>query len=162
MKPTVAVITVSDRSSRGERADVSGPLCVDLLVRDGFPTTLVAVVPDEVPAIRQAVTRAATTADVVLTTGGTGISPRDTTPEAMDGLLDPEIPGLAEALRRRGADQGVAGAVLSRGRCGVAHSGTRRVLVANLPGSTGGVRDAVDVLAPLLGHVVDQLHGGDH
>lgn len=162
MQPVVAVITVSDRSARGERPDTSGPTAVDLLGELGFEASLHATVPDDVLAIRTAVRRAARVADVVVTTGGTGLSPRDVTPEAMDGLLDLEIPGLADALRRSGADHGVATAVLSRGRAGVVTVDGHRSLVVNAPGSTGGVRDAVGVLAPLIGHAVEQLGGADH
>jgi len=121
------------------------------------------VVPDDIAAIAVAVRVAAARADVVLTTGGTGLGPRDVTPEAMDALEGfTEAPGLAEAIRSRGVAGGVASAVLSRGRAGIISSGTRRVLVVNTPGSPGGVRDAVAVLLPILTHAVDQLAGGDH
>ncbi len=162
---------MSDRSSTGKREDLSGPLAVHLLVEGGCDAALASVVPDEVPAIQRAVSAAITEgADVVFTTGGTGLSPRDVTPQAMDGLLTRDIPGLAEAIRLRGREQGVATAVLSRGRAGivdvpaeVAVSGPERhVLVVNAPGSPGGVRDAVDVLLPLVRHTLDQLAGGDH
>lgn len=152
------VITVSDRSFRGERADTSGPLLAALLTELGLSVDPVVVVPDEIGPV-QAALRAgfASSYDVLLTTGGTGLSPRDVTPEATRPLLEREVPGIAEALRRAAADQ-VPTSVLSRGAAGVV--GT--TLVVNLPGSTGGVRDGVAVLAPVLGHAVAQLRGGDH
>jgi molybdenum cofactor biosynthesis protein B len=152
-----AVVTVSDRSSRGEREDASGPLLARLLRELGGEAADPVVVPDEVDAVRAAVREAAATYDVVVTTGGTGVSPRDVTPEATRPLLDRELPGIAEALRQRGAGT-VPTAVLSRGLAGTI--GT--TLVVNLPGSTGGVRDGVAVLAPVLDHALAQLRGGDH
>lgn len=153
------VITVSDRSFRGERADASGPLLAGLLAGLGLEVGQVVVVPDEVPAVQGALRDAsAASYDLVLTTGGTGLSPRDVTPEATRPLLEREAPGLAEALRRQGADA-VPTAILSRGVAGTIGS----TLVVNLPGSTGGVTDAVAVLAPVLAHALAQLRGGgDH
>lgn len=151
------VVTVSDRSSRGQRADTNGPLLASLLVELGLTVGEVVVVPDEVAPVRQAL-RAAVAAgyDLVLTTGGTGLSPRDVTPEATRPLLEREAPGLSEALRHRNAEA-VPTAVLSRGVAGT----IGRTLVVNLPGSSGGVRDGVAVLAPVLGHALAQLRGGD-
>lgn len=153
------VVTVSDRSSRGERPDTSGPLLASLLAGLGFEVGDVVVVPDEVQAVQGALRDgAAASYDVVVTTGGTGLSPRDVTPEATRPLLDREAPGLADALRRRG-EAAVPTAVLSRGLAGTI--GT--TLVVNLPGSSGGVRDGVAVLAGVVGHAVAQLRGGgDH
>ncbi len=153
-----AVITVSDRSARGERPDTSGPLLASLLTDAGCTVGPVVVVPDDVDAVQQALRDAvAGGADVVVTTGGTGLTPRDTTPEATRPLLDREVPGLAEALRAV-SREAVPTSVLSRGLAGTI--GT--TLVVNLPGSTGGVRDGVRVLAPVLVHAVQQLRGGDH
>lgn len=152
------VITVSDRSHDGRRADASGPLLAELLAQLGFLVAPVVIVPDEVAAIRAAVEAATGAAyDLVVTTGGTGLSPRDVTPEAVRPLLEREIPGLGEALRQQGRDR-VPTTVLSRSIAGT----VGRSLVVTLPGSTGGVRDGVAVLGPLVGHALDQLRGGDH
>lgn len=154
----VLVVTVSDRSSRGERADASGPLLAALVADLGFEVGPVVVVPDEVEAVRAALLAGVAEAyDVVLTTGGTGLSPRDVTPEATRLLLEREAPGLADAIRQQGRDQ-VPTSVLSRGVAGT----IGRTLVVNVPGSTGGVRDAAAALAPVLAHAVAQLRGDDH
>jgi len=151
------VITASNRAAAGVYADRSGPVIAQWLRGRGFDTPDPVVVPDGEPvadALRAAV---ADGADVVLTTGGTGISPTDATPEVTRGVLDYEVPGLADAIRAAGAPA-VPTAVLSRGLAGVAG----RTLVVNLPGSTGGVRDGLAVLDGVLEHAVDQLRGGDH
>jgi molybdenum cofactor biosynthesis protein B len=152
------VITVSDRSHGGLRHDSSGPLLADGLRELGFATADLVVVPDEVPEIEKAL-RAAMQAgyDLVVTTGGTGFAPRDVTPEATRRVLDKEAPGLAEALRQHNRDT-VPTTILSRAVAGVAGSS----IIVNLPGSTGAVRDGVEVLAPVIGHAIVQLRGGDH
>jgi molybdenum cofactor synthesis domain-containing protein len=153
-----AVITCSNRSARGERADDSGELLATLLVADGHQVVLRTVVPDEVDAIRAAIAEAlAAGATAVLTTGGTGLTPTDVTPEAVSALLDKEVPGIAEALRMASRDA-VPTSVLSRGVAGT----IGRALVVTLPGSPGGVRDGMAVLTPLFEHAVAQLAGGDH
>ncbi|MFL6095521.1 MAG: molybdenum cofactor biosynthesis protein B [Blastococcus sp.] len=153
------VITASNRAAAGVYEDRSGQALATGLRELGFIVEGPHVRPDDAAEL-EAVLRAAVDVgfDVVLTTGGTGLSPTDVTPEATRGVLDREAPGIAEAIRRYGAENGVPTAVLSRGLAGVAG----RTLIVNLPGSTGGVRDALAVLGPLLPHVVSQLRGGDH
>ncbi len=151
------VITVSDRGSRGEREDESGPHAVARLTEHGYETTLTMVRDgsDTVSvAIRAAIEEGA---DVIITSGGTGVGPRDLTPEGTRPLLTREIPGIAEELRRAGA-QSTPRALLSRGLVGIA--GT--TLVVNLPGSVKGINEGLDVLLPLLEHILDQVRGGDH
>lgn len=153
-----AVVVASNRAAHGVYADTTGPLLVDALRGWGFETPDPVVVPDGEP-VGEAIARAvAAGTDVVLSTGGTGINPTDRTPEVTRPLLDRELPGVAEALRSAGVAKGVPTAALSRGLAGVAGS----TLVVNLPGSRGGVKDGIAVLADLVPHAVDQLHGGDH
>ena len=155
---TAAVITCSNRSAAGERADESGELLAALLAQAGYVVSPRVVVPDEIGAIRAAIGAAVDAgAQVVVTTGGTGLAATDVTPEAVRPLLDREVPGIAEALRLAARDR-VPTAVLSRGVAGT----IGRTLVVTLPGSPGGVRDGMAVLTPLLGHIVDQLCGSDH
>lgn len=157
-----AVITCSDRVFSETYADRSGPLIVDALVNQGFEVEEPVTVPDEVPAITGAIQAAiAAGARVVVTTGGTGVAPRDVTVEATRDLLDYELPGIMEATRRLGAEH-TPRALLSRGLAGVATCGGVRAVVINAPGSTGGARDVLAVAGSLLVHLVDQLDGGDH
>lgn len=151
-------VTVSNRAAAGIYADKSGPVLAELLRSAGCAVDGPLVVPDGDPvetALRDAL---AARYDVVVTTGGTGLTPGDLTPEMTRRVLDREIPGIAEALRAAGAAAGVPSAILSRGIAGVAG----RTLIVNLPGSTGGVRDGMVVLTPVLGHAVSQINGGDH
>jgi len=153
-----AVVTVSDRSHGGLRHDSSGPLLADLLADLGFEVGPVVVVPDEVEAVQEAVRSAVSAGhDVVVTTGGTGFAPRDITPEAVRPLLERDAPGIVEALRQHRRDE-VPTTILSRAVAGTIGA----TFVLTLPGSTGGVRDGVTVLGPVVGHLVAQLRGGDH
>ncbi|MFJ3878395.1 molybdenum cofactor biosynthesis protein B [Streptomyces sp. NPDC090077] len=151
------VVTASNRASQGVYADKGGPLLAGALEELGFTVDGPRVVPDGDPveaALREGV---AGGYDVILTTGGTGISPTDRTPDATARVLDYEVPGIPQAIRAEGLAK-VPTAALSRGLAGVAG----RTLIVNLPGSTGGVKDGLAVLARILPHAVDQLRGGDH
>jgi molybdenum cofactor synthesis domain-containing protein len=151
-------ITVSNRASAGVYADKSGPVLAELLRAAGYETDGPQVIPDGQP-VEEAL-RAAVQAgyDVVVTTGGTGLTPGDRTPEMTRLVIDREIPGIAEAIRAAGVSAGIPSAMLSRGLAGLA--GT--TLIVNLPGSTGGVRDGMSVLQFVIKHAVEQARGGDH
>jgi molybdenum cofactor synthesis domain-containing protein len=151
------VIVASNRAAAGTYPDRSGPVIVSWLRDRGYDVDQPSVVPDGAPVADALRTAVSERVDVVITTGGTGISPTDHTPEATRAVLDYEVPGLADAIRRAGLPA-VPASVLSRGVAGVAG----RTLVVNLPGSTGGVRDGLGVLDGVLDHAVDQLRGGDH
>ncbi len=151
------VIVASNRAAAGVYADTSGPLLVAGLRELGCDVSEPVVVPDGEPVTEALRAAVADGVDVVVTSGGTGVTPTDRTPEATRGVLDYEVPGIAEAIRAHSRDK-VPTAALSRGLAGVAG----RTLVVNLPGSTGGARDGLAVLGPILAHTVDQLRGGDH
>ena len=152
------VVTASNRAVAGVYPDRSGPVVAQGLTALGFTVDGPQVVADGDPveaALRSAV---ANGYHVVVTTGGTGLTPTDLTPEMTRRVIDREIPGIAEAIRAYGAAAGVQTAALSRGIAGLAAT----TIVVNLPGSTGGVRDGLAVLAPLLVHAVEQVAGSDH
>lgn len=151
------VIIASTRASAGVYQDRCGPIITEWLGQRGFPPVEAVVVADGDPvgrALREAIGEGV---DLIITSGGTGISPGDDTPAQTATVIDYEVPGLADAIRRSGLPK-VPTAVLSRGLCGVAG----RTLIVNLPGSTGGVRDGLGVLADVVDHALDQLAGKDH
>lgn len=150
-------VTVSNRASAGVYEDTSGPILVERLQELGCQVDGPVVVPDGEPVeevLRDAVAQGY---DAVVTSGGTGLTPTDRTPEMTRRVISHEVPGIAEAIRLAGRDK-VPTAILSRGLAGVAG----RTLIVNLPGSKGGVRDGMDVLAGVLVHAIDQIGGGDH
>ena len=153
-----AVVVASNRAAAGVYDDATGPLLADFLTGLGFACEQPTVVPDGDPvgaAIEAAIVDGSR---VVLTTGGTGLTPTDRTPDVTRPLLDREVPGIAEAIRAYGVAQGIPTAALSRGLAGVVGD----CLVINLPGSRGGVKDAMAVLGPVLVHAVEQVVGSDH
>ncbi len=154
-----AVLTVSDRSARGEREDESGPLLAELLREAGATVVAQEVVSDEPGPLAESLRTLADRADInlVLTTGGTGLSPRDNTPEATRAIIEREVPGIPEAMRAETLGQ-TRTAMLSRAVCGT-RSGA---LLVNLPGSPKGVRECFNVIRPVLAHAVAQLAGRDH
>jgi len=155
---TARVITCSTRAAAGQWNDTSGPIIVAGLRDLGIEVDAPVVVADGEPvleALRAAVTDGV---DLVVTTGGTGHTPRDLTPEMTKQVIDRESPGLAEAIRAYGVSHGVPTAILSRGIAGIA--GT--TLIVNAPGSSGGAKDTVAALSPVLLHALDQIAGGDH
>ena len=152
------VIVASNRAAAGVYEDTSGPLLVAGLRDLGCEVDPAPVVVPDGPPVAEALrTAVADGVHVVLTSGGTGVTPTDRTPEATRPLLDFEVPGIAEAIRAYSRDK-VPAAALSRGLAGVAG----RTLIVNLPGSTGGGRDGLAVLGPILAHTVEQIGGGDH
>ncbi len=151
-----AVITASTKGAKGERPDESGPAMAETLRANGIEVVSTALVPDDpdriVAAIRTAI---AAGANLVLTTGGTGLSPNDVTPEATRRVIEREIPGITEALRARSLEKTPHG-MLSRGIAGSAGA----TLIVNLPGSPRAVRESLDVLIPVLPHAIELLAGG--
>ena len=156
--PLAVVVTASDRAAAGEYDDVSGSLLVEGLRALGLRVDDAVVVPDGMPVERALRRAVADGAALVLTTGGTGLGPRDLTPEATLAVVDRVVPGIAEALRADAVRRGVPAGVLSRGVAGVAG----RTLVVNVAGSAGAARDALEVLGGVLPHALSQLAGGDH
>jgi len=151
------VIVASNRAWAGVYADSSGPILVSGLRQLGFDVDEPVVVQDGEPVAEAILAAVADDVDAVVTSGGTGITPTDRTPDITRPLLDYEVPGIAEAIRAHSRDR-VPTSALSRGLAGV----RGRTLIVNLPGSTGGARDGLAVLGPVLAHAVEQLRGGDH
>jgi molybdenum cofactor synthesis domain-containing protein len=151
---TAAVLTVSDSSARGERADVSGPAAAGLLRQNGFEVTHQEIIPDEQAAIESALVRLSEQVQLIVTTGGTGIAARDVTPEATRAVCSKLIEGIPERMRAEGAAQ-TPFAILSRGVCGV----RGRSLILNLPGSPSGAVESLRVVLQILPHAIDLLGG---
>jgi molybdenum cofactor synthesis domain-containing protein len=151
---SAAVITVSDSCASGQRTDLSGPAVADVLKKHKFAIARTATVPDEQPAIRQAILRAAESARLIVTTGGTGIAPRDVTPEATQAVCERLLEGVAERMRSEGAKQTPL-AALSRAVCGV----RGKSMILNLPGSPAGAVQSLESVIDLLPHALQLLSG---
>lgn len=151
---SAAVVTISDSSSRGERADLSGPATAELLRRHGFEVTYQEIVPDDQPAIEAALLRLAAQVQLIVTTGGTGIAARDVTPEATRAVCSKLIDGIPEKMRSQGLAQ-TPFAILSRGLCGI----RGQALILNLPGNPHGAVQSLEAVIDILPHAVDLLAG---
>jgi molybdopterin adenylyltransferase len=150
------IITVSDRGSRGERMDTSGPEIAGMLEQAGMTIVGTRIIPDETEEIRRTLIEWSDggKADLILTTGGTGVSPRDVTPDATREVIDREIPGMAEAMRRH-SSKVTPHAMISRAMAGI----RGRTLIVNLPGSPRGARENLSVLLPALAHAIEKIQG---
>ena len=155
----VAILTVSDSCQRGERQDVSGPTIAEMLPPDVFEASETAIVADDRGAIADEIVYFADEAgaQLVLTTGGTGLGPRDVTPEATGDVCDRMVPGLSETIRAEGLKK-VRSAILSRGIAAVRN----QTLVINLPGSPKGVRESLEIILDVLPHAIKMMQGGGH
>ena len=157
-KFTFAVVTMSDKGSRGEREDTSGAYLQEKLRAEGYEQVFYTIVPDAVPAIVTTLTELAdkTRVALVVTTGGTGVAPTDVTPEAMQQVIEKEIPGMAEAMRYESLKK-TSRAMLSRGKVGIRGA----TLIVNLPGSLKAVKENLEVLLPVLGHPLEKIRGDE-
>ncbi len=153
----IQVITVSDRASKGIYEDESGSLLKQLLSEKGGICSEVILIPDKVSKIQKVILKSVKKHDLVITTGGTGINPKDKTPQATKKILEYEIPGISEILRVKSFEK-VPTSILSRAVSGVIN----KTLIINIPGSKGAVKDAVEILSPVIKHAIDQLNSGDH
>jgi molybdopterin adenylyltransferase len=154
---TFGVLTMSDKGSRGEREDTSGPYLLQTLKELGYQQKAYTVIPDRVEAIQETLISWVDDEkiDLILTTGGTGVAPTDVTPEAMVDVIEKEIPGMAEAMRAESLKK-TPNAVLSRGKAGIRGNS----LIINLPGSEKAARENIAVLLPALAHALDKIQGG--
>ena len=154
---TGGILTISDKGSRGEREDTSGPQLKAMLSEQGFSVVAYAIVPDEINIIRETLQAWADVdkIDLILSTGGTGVSPSDLTPEATRAILDREIPGIGEAMRQASL-QKTPNAILSRGIAGI----RKQSLIINLPGSKKAARENLEVVLPALQHAIYKIKGG--
>lgn len=153
----IQVITVSDRASKGIYEDESGSILKQLLIEKGAECSEIILIPDKISKIQKAILKSIKKHDLVITTGGTGINPKDKTPQATKEILDYEIPGISEILRVKSFEK-IPTSILSRAKSGVIN----KTLVINIPGSKGAVKDAVEILSPVIKHAIDQLNNGDH
>lgn len=151
---TVAILTLSDKGSRGEREDLSGPAIREMIEEIGGVVEYYEVIPDERELIKEKLIEYSKKADVILTTGGTGLSPRDVTPEATIEVIDREIPGMAEAMRSEGSKK-TKRAMLSRAVAGV----RGKCLIVNLPGSLKAVREGLEAVLEVIPHAVEKIKG---
>jgi molybdenum cofactor synthesis domain-containing protein len=155
----VAILTISDKCSEGKRADTSGQTIHDMLNDDRFQVVEKDIVPDDEQIIAEKLRTFSdgTSVDIILTTGGTGLGPRDVTPEATSSVCDRTVPGLGEVIRSEGF-KSTPFTVLSRGIAGIRNN----TLIVNLPGSPKGVRESLEIILNVLPHAVDMIHGGGH